>query len=447
MLKNVSLYTVGCKLNYSETSILTEKLANYGLEIKNYGENTDLFVLNTCCVTENSEKDCKKIIRQVKRKNPDTFIIVTGCYAQLKAENVANHEGVDLVLGNNEKFNIVKYVKSIEKQIQSEDKINFNKINVTDINAEDGFNIAYSSVNSNRTRAFLKIQDGCNYNCTYCVVPLARGKSRSDSITNILDSAKKLINSGYKEIILTGVNIGDYNYKKKYFLIDLLEKIEKLNINRIRISSIEPNLFTDEIISLIKSSSKFCGHFHIPLQSGDDKILSMMGRKYNTDMFRELILKLNEYIKDVNIGIDVITGFPGEDDKSFALTYEYINGLPIGYMHVFTYSERENTKSIDLKSPVTFNVRKERSQKLRNLSHRKKTEFYRKFSGSIQEVLFEKAKYLPPGKAVIEGFTRNYIRVITDGEENLENKIRKVRLKQSEDNVPIKCEILHNKYK
>lgn len=446
MFKTASLYTVGCKLNYSETSMLTKKLIDFGMIIKEYGENTDIFVLNTCCVTENSEKDCKKIIRQIKRINPNTLTIITGCYAQLKPNNLADLDEVDLILGNNEKFKIINYINSIEKYIKHNSENNQYKINVSDIYEVNEFNDAYSSFTDNRTRAFLKIQDGCNYNCSYCLVPLARGKSRSNSITQIMDNAKKLIDSGYKEIILTGVNIGDYNYRNKYFLIDLLTELEKLDIKRIRISSVEPNLLNNEIISLVKTSSKFCEHFHIPLQSGDNKILSLMKRKYKKELFRELILKLNEEIKDVNIGIDIITGFPAEDETSFVSTYEYINELQIGYMHVFSYSERDNTEAKFLNPKVSFEVKKERSQKLRNLSFRKKTEFYEKFSGTKQEVLFEKTKYLPSGKAIIEGFTRNYIRVFTDAKEKIENTIKTVMLKQPDGIKPINCEILtHSK--
>jgi threonylcarbamoyladenosine tRNA methylthiotransferase MtaB len=430
MQKTVSLHTLGCKLNYSETSSIAKQFKNRGIAIKEFGEKTDIFVLNTCTVTNNADKECKQIIRSVIRNNPDTYVIVTGCYAQIQPGEIASIEGVDLILGTNEKFKLFDYIENVDSGSLS----CFGKKEHTDVYVspfdESGFiGEAFSSDVDSRTRAFLKIQDGCDYNCAFCTIPLARGKSRSLAIDKVLDNAKKIIDSGYKEIILTGVNTGDYGFSegdKNYKLIDVLYQLDKLDIKRIRISSIEPNLLTDEIIELVKSSKKFCKHFHIPLQSGDAEILKKMKRRYNPGTFENLILKLNERIDDVGIGVDVIVGFPGESEKHFENCFNFINSLNISYLHVFNYSERRNTQAIGMDGKVDVKDRKLRSQVLRNLSNKKKYDFYLRHTGKKQDVLFETAK-----NGFIEGWTSNYIRVRVKNEKEFENNILPVRLEEA----------------
>ena len=332
MGKSVSLHTLGCKLNYSETSTLAGKFNSNGFELKDYGEKSDIFVLNTCSVTDNADKECRQIIRSVLNKNPDTYIIVTGCYAQLQPNEIAEIHGVDLVLGSNEKFKLFDYVNGFEKKELS-------CVFTSPTEEITNLDYAYSSDVESRTRAFLKIQDGCDYNCSFCTIPLARGKSRSLAMDTVIENAKKLIELGYKEIVLTGVNTGDYTYQngtpKVNKLIDVLCELDKLEIPRIRISSIEPNLLTDDIIQLVGSSDKFCSHFHIPLQSGDPETLKLMRRRYNRDFYENLIDKLNSSIPGVGIGVDVIIGFPGETDERFGNTLSFLESLNVSYLHVF----------------------------------------------------------------------------------------------------------------
>lgn len=417
-MKSVSLHTLGCKLNYSETSTIAKDFSSKGFKLNNYGEPSDIFVLNTCSVTDNADKECRQIVRSVIRDNPNTYVIVTGCYAQLQPGQIAEIEGVDLVLGINEKFKLFDYIDNFEKKELS-------CIHHTEINEVRDFDEAFSADTDSRTRAFLKIQDGCNYKCTFCTIPLARGISRSLPIEKVIDNAKKIIDSGYKEIVLTGVNTGDYNYdsnNKNFRLIDVLHELDKLNIDRIRISSIEPNLLTDEIISFAKNSDKYCNHFHIPMQSGDNDILRQMKRRYNKEFYRDLIYKLNDEIKDVGIGVDVITGFPGEEDSNFDNTYNFLDTLPVSYLHVFNYSERKNTEAILLSGKVDVRKRKNRSELLRRLSERKKLDFYTRYSGTVQNVLFESKDE----NGFIEGYTSNYIKVRTNG--NFENEIKDVSI-------------------
>jgi len=445
MLKSVSLHTLGCKLNYSETSTIAKQFEDKGYKITDYGNPCDIFVLNTCSVTENADKECRQIVRSVIRNNPETYVIVTGCYAQLQPDEIAKMEGVDLVLGANEKFKLFDYMDNFEKQnvscIDGIDKINkvdfsSTKIIRKEVYELDEFVEAFSADNDSRTRAFLKIQDGCNYKCSFCTIPMARGKSRSLDISKVVDNAKKIIDSGYKEIILTGVNTGDYDFQisldeekiLKYKLIDVLYELNKLDISRIRISSIEPNLLTDEILDLYASSNKFCNHFHIPLQSGDSEILKAMRRRYNSDFYKDLIYKINNKIKDVGIGVDVIVGFPGETDTHFDNTYKFLNSLPISYLHVFSYSERRDTVAIELPDSIDVRKRKFRSQVLRNLSNKKKFDFYSKYIGTEQEVLFETIK----DAGLIEGYTRNYIRVKTEYIAGEENSILNVKLTETD---------------
>ncbi len=417
-MKSVSLHTLGCKLNYSETSTIAKDFSSKGFKLNNYGEPSDIFVLNTCSVTDNADKECRQIVRSVIRDNPKTYVIVTGCYAQLQPGQIAEIEGVDLVLGINEKFKLFDYIDNFEKKELS-------CIHHTEINEVKDFDEAFSADTDSRTRAFLKIQDGCNYKCTFCTIPLARGISRSLPIDKVIDNAKKIIDFGYREIVLTGVNTGDYNYEnndKSFRLIDVLHELDKLDIDRIRISSIEPNLLTDEIISFAKNSDKYCKHFHIPMQSGDNEILKLMKRRYNKEFYRDLIYKLNDEIKDVGIGVDVITGFPGEEDSNFENTYNFLDTLPVSYLHVFNYSERKNTGAILLNGKVDVRKRKKRSELLRRLSERKKLDFYTQYSGTTQSVLFESKS----DDGYIEGYTSNYIRVRSG--YAIENEIRSVTL-------------------
>ncbi len=441
MSKSVSLHTLGCKLNYSETSTISGLFHLNGFKINEFGENSDIFVLNTCTVTENADKECRQIIRSVLNKNPDTYVIVTGCYAQLKPHEIAALKGVDLILGTNEKFKLFDYIDNFEKK-------SYSCIFTSPLNEITDFDYAYSSDIDSRTRAFLKIQDGCDYNCSFCTIPLARGASRSLALQMLIENAKKLIGSGYKEIVLTGVNTGDYHYLstnngttgKIFGLIDVLYELDKLDIPRIRISSIEPNLLTDDIIQLVKSSDKFCKHFHIPLQSGDNEVLKKMRRRYNRDLFEKLIYKLNEEMPGIGIGVDVIVGFPGETDGYFDNTWKFIDSLPVSYLHVFSYSERKDTDAINLPGKVDVVKRKQRSLILRELSMKKKMNFYRSNSGKTQLVLFESLKE----NGYINGFTDNYIKIKMRGAKDLENKIVPVKISEPEPAGFCSAEFINN---
>ena len=431
MPKSVALHTLGCKLNYSETSTLAGKFHENGFTLKEYGENSDIFVLNTCSVTDNADKECRQIIRSVLNRNPDTYVIITGCYAQLQPNEIASIHGVDLVLGTDEKFKLFDYINGMEKKDVS-------CVFTSPINEITDFDYAYSSDVESRTRAYLKIQDGCDYNCSFCTIPLARGASRSLAIDKVIDNANRLIDSGYKEIVLTGVNTGDYNYRfamnneqLEYKLINVLYELDKLNIQRIRISSIEPNLLTDDIIQLAKESTKLCNHFHIPMQSGDTETLKLMRRRYNVSDYENLIYKLNEQIPGIGIGVDVIIGFPGETDERFENTYTFLKSLPVSYLHVFTYSERRNTHAVTMPGRVDINTRKERSRILRELSAAKKFKFYSQNIGSIHKVLFETLK----NDGFIYGFTENYIKVKAKGAVSLENNIVNTKIVNVEENI------------
>lgn len=426
MPKSVSLHTLGCKLNYSETSTLAGKFHNNGFDLKEYGEKSDIFVLNTCSVTDNADKECRQIIRSVLGRNPDTYIIVTGCYAQLQPHEIAEIHGVDLVLGANEKFRLFDYVNGFEKK-------DLSCVFTSPINEVTEFEYAYSSDVESRTRAFLKIQDGCDYNCSFCTIPMARGASRSQNITSVIQNARQLLDSGYKEIVLTGVNTGDYNYTnptgKNLKLIDVLYELDKLNIPRIRISSIEPNLLTDEIIQLVKSSNSFCSHFHIPLQSGDPETLKLMRRRYNRDFYEKLIYKIKDTMPNCGIGVDVIVGFPGETEERFNNTYAFLESLPASYLHVFTYSERRNTHAVTMPGRVGMNVRKERSRMLRELSNAKRLKFYQSNAGKKHKVLFETIRE----DDFIFGFTENYVKVRTVAESQIENQIKQFEITAAEN--------------
>ena len=435
-MKSVSLHTLGCKLNYSETSTIAKEFNSKGFILKNFGEASDIFVLNTCSVTENADKECRQIVRSILRKKPDTYVIVTGCYAQLQPEDIAMIDGVDLVLGISEKMKLFDYIDNFEKK-------DLSCIYRSPVENATDFGEAFSADTDSRTRAFLKIQDGCDYKCTFCTIPLARGKSRSLDLKQVVINAKKIIDSGYKEIILTGVNTGDYNFQNgsgSYKLIDVLYELENLDIERIRISSIEPNLLSDEIIEFAKSSNKLCNHFHIPLQSGDGDILKLMKRRYNTEFYGNLILKLNEEIPGVGIGVDAITGFPGETDKHFENTYNFLKSLNISYLHVFTYSERRNTEAVLLPGKTDVRERRRRTELLRKLSDSKRYDFYSKHKGTLQKVLFESKT----NDDLIEGYTTNYIRVKAEAGVEFENRICDVILCEADGANSVKSEIIIN---
>ena len=413
--KRVAFHTLGCKLNFSETATISRDFLRHGFEKVDYRDTADIYVLNTCSVTENADKEARKLIRQAKRRNPESAIAVIGCYAQLKPNDIAAIDGVDIVLGAGEKFNLLNYLDSIDlnggaKVIQSE------------IDHVHTFTPSYST--GERTRSFLKIQDGCDYTCSFCTIPMARGESRSDTIDKTLQVAKEVAETDAREIVLTGVNIGDFGKGSDETFFDLIQQLEQLDgIDRIRISSIEPNLLTNEIIQFCASSQKFMPHFHIPLQSGSDKILSAMRRRYKRDLYEERVAKIKSIIPHACIGVDVIVGFPGEMDDDFLDTYNFLNELDISYLHVFTYSERPNTDAVEMGEVVPKETRAERSKMLHILSDKKRRYFNDQFIGKDRPVLFETMKN---GK--IQGHTDNYIQVQVDGDTNLINTIHPVSL-------------------
>ena len=413
--KRVAFHTLGCKLNFSETATISRDFLHHGFEKVNYRDKADIYVLNTCSVTENADKEARKFIRQVKQRNPNSSVVVIGCYAQLKPNDIAAIDGVDIVLGAEEKFNLLNHLDSINlngstKVIQSE------------IDHVHKFTPSYSS--SERTRSFLKIQDGCDYTCSFCTIPLARGQSRSDTISNTLKVAKEVAETETREIVLTGVNIGDYGKGSNETFFDLIQQLDLLDgIDRIRISSIEPNLLTNEIIEFCASSKKIMPHFHVPLQSGSDKILSAMRRRYKRDLYVNLVARIKQTIADACIGVDVIVGFPGETEKDFLDTYNFLNELDISYLHVFTYSERPNTDAIEMSEIVSKEIRRERSKMLHILSDKKRRFFHDQFISKYRQVLFENIKN---GKLL--GHTDNYIQIQMEGGSELINSIHSVKL-------------------
>ena len=413
--KRIAFHTMGCKLNLSETGTISRDFIQHGFQKVSYKEKADIYVLNTCSVTENANKEARKLIRQAKRRNPDSSIAIIGCYAQLKPNEISKIKGVDLVLGTKEKFNLLTHLEKLDIKDKT-------KIVESDIRGINSFKPSYSS--AERTRSFLKIQDGCNYTCSFCTIPLARGKSRSDSIKNTMENAKKITNRGAREIVLTGVNIGDFGHGTTETFYDLIQQLDTINeLDRIRISSIEPNLLSTQIIDFCATSKKIMPHFHIPLQSGSNKILQSMRRRYNRELYEEKIIKIKNLIPDACIGVDVIVGFPGETDSEFFKTYDYLKELDISYLHVFSYSERENTEAIKIKDVVNFEERAERSKMLHILSNKKTHLFNDKFLNSNRLVLFESIKN---GKVI--GHTDNYIQVQVDGDSKLINKILPVNL-------------------
>lgn len=421
--KTVAFHTLGCKLNFSETSSLSRMLEQEGFEKKEFDELADVYVINTCSVTDNADKECRQLVRRIQRKAPESFVVITGCYAQLKPKEISDIPGVDLVLGAAEKFNIARHIRELAKGDPA-------KICSCDIEEVSGFHSSWSV--NDRTRTFLKVQDGCDYTCSFCTIPMARGKSRSDSIINVVKNAEELAGAGVKEIVLTGVNLGDFgkgpdgsgtglpvNGREENFfqLIKELDKVE--GISRYRISSIEPNLLTNEIIEFVANSDKFMPHFHIPLQSGSNKTLAAMRRRYKRELYAERVSLIKKLLPHGAIGVDVIVGFPGESDEDFQETFEFLHALDVSYLHVFTYSERDNTHALGIKPVVPVHIRNERNKALRNLSYMKMQYFTEQHSGQTRNVLFEHEDK----NGMIEGYTDNYIRISTHRKEEWVNQI------------------------
>ena len=413
--KRVAFHTLGCKLNFSETATISRDFIRHGFEKVDYRDEADIYVLNTCSVTQNADKEARKLIRQAKRRNPNSSIAVIGCYAQLKPNDIAAIEGVDIVLGAEEKFNLLNHLDSIDLNIGT-------KVIQSEIDHLHTFTPSYSS--GERTRSFLKVQDGCDYTCSFCTIPLARGESRSDTIESTMKTAREVAATDAREIVLTGVNIGDFGKGSHETFFDLIHQLDLLDgIDRIRISSIEPNLITNEIIEFCGKSEKFMPHFHVPLQSGSDKILKAMRRRYKRSLFEGRVLKIKECIPDACIGVDVIVGFPGETDDDFLDTYHFLNELDISYLHVFTYSERPNTDADEMGKVVSKEKRAERSKMLHILSDKKRRYFHDQFIEKNRPVLFENMKN---GK--LTGHTDNYIHVQVEGDLGLINTIHPVKL-------------------
>jgi len=416
-MKKIAFYTLGCKLNYSETSSISRMCEDKGYQKVEFSETPDVFVINTCSVTDNADKKCRKIVREAKKISPDSFVTIIGCYAQLKPKEISEIPGVDAVLGAAEKFQLFENLDNFTK----------GGVFASDIKEAKAFNSSYSI--ADRTRTFLKVQDGCNYGCAFCTIPLARGKSRSDSIENIVAQARELGKTDVKEIVLTGVNIGDFGIqdgRRKEKFIDLVKALDEVEgIDRFRISSIEPNLLSDEVIEFVAQSKQFVPHFHIPLQSGSDTILRKMNRRYLSELYVRRVQKIKELMPHCCIGVDVITGFPGETEEEFLTTYNFLNELDISYLHVFTYSERPNTAAVEMDHAVPQHIRNERTTMLRGLSEKKKRYFYQQHLGQTFTVLFEED--LEDG--VMHGFTENYIRVAAKYDPLLINELKVVSLK------------------
>jgi threonylcarbamoyladenosine tRNA methylthiotransferase MtaB len=422
MKNKVAFQTLGCKLNYSETSTIGSQFIKRNYVIVDFKEKADVYVLNTCSVTESAERECRQIIRRALRQNPQAYVIVTGCYAQLRPNEITQIEGVDAVLGSSEKFKLFSILENFEKQ-------DLACVFVNPIEEAYDFGAAHSTDADNRTRAFLKIQDGCDFSCAFCTIPLARGSSRSLEVEKTVGQFKALVDKGYMEIVLTGVNVGDYGKNINSSLYELVSHLIMIDGKyRIRISSVEPNLLNDDLLKLISDSEKLCKHLHIPLQSGSPKILKAMQRRYTADYYREIIFKAKEMINDLSIGVDVIVGFPGESEEDFIQTHNFLRDIPISYLHVFTYSERPDTSAASLPASVDVTERKRRNNILRILGDKKKKLFYSEMKGTLQEVLFENSNY----NGLMHGFTSNYIRVKTDYNKLLTNEINKIRLTQIE---------------
>lgn len=422
MRKKVAFYTLGCKLNFSETSTIARGFINEGFDRVDFSESADMYVINTCSVTDNADKKFKTVVKQAQKGNPHAFIAAVGCYAQLKPEELAAVDGVDLVLGATEKFKIRDYINDLSKN-------DFGEVHSCEIENADFYVGSYAI--GDRTRAFLKVQDGCDYKCTYCTIPLARGVSRSDALENVLKNAAEISKQGIKEIVLTGVNIGDYgkgefgNKKHKHTFLDLIKALDTVaGIHRLRISSIEPNLLKNETIDFVAQSNSFVPHFHIPLQSGSDALLKLMKRRYMTALYTERVARIKAVMPNCCIGVDVIVGFPGETEEHFLETYHYLNELAISYLHVFTYSERDNTEAAEMEDVVPKQVRNKRSKMLRGLSVKKRRAFYESQIGETLSVLFEGENK----EGYIHGFTENYVKVRAPWNPELINTIHRITL-------------------
>ena len=416
-LKTVAFHTLGCKLNFSETSSISRLMEKEGFEKKPFDSLADIYVINTCSVTENADRECRYLVRQIQRKSPESFVVITGCYAQLKPKEIAEIPGVDLVLGAAEKFNMAAHIRDLVKGDSA-------KICSCDIDQVQGFHEGYSI--NDRTRAFLKVQDGCDYQCSFCTIPMARGRSRSDSLEHVLENVRNLASKGIQETVLTGVNLGDFGNtdpgtkKKSTDFFELTRALDQVKeMPRFRISSIEPNLLTNDIISLVANSERFMPHFHIPLQSGSNKILALMRRRYLRELYADRVTLIKTLMPHASIGADVIVGFPGETEEDFRETREFLHELDVSYLHVFTYSERENTRAIGMKPVVPVSVRNERNKILRNLSFQKSQYFSSLHSGQTRKVLFERSR----DKTMMEGFTDNYIKVTAPYQEDWVNRI------------------------
>ncbi|MCK7589950.1 tRNA (N(6)-L-threonylcarbamoyladenosine(37)-C(2))-methylthiotransferase MtaB [Subsaxibacter sp. CAU 1640] len=434
--KKVAFYTLGCKLNFSETSTIARSFTEEGFDRVEFGEEADIYVINTCSVTENADKRFKSIVKQTQKVNPDAFVAAVGCYAQLKPQELADVEGVDLVLGATEKFKITDYLNDLTKN-------DFGEVHSCEIEEADFYVGSYSI--GDRTRAFLKVQDGCDYKCTYCTIPLARGISRSDTMANVLKNAKEIAEQNIKEIVLTGVNIGDYgkgefgNKRHEHTFLDLVTELDKVEgIERLRISSIEPNLLKNETIDLVSKSRAFVPHFHIPLQSGSNDILKKMKRRYMRELYEDRVAKIKETMPHACIGVDVIVGFPGETDEHFLETYNFLTQLDISYLHVFTYSERDNTEAATMSGVVPKNIRAKRSKMLRGLSAKLRRKFYESQLGSERTVLFEGENK----EGYIHGFTENYIKVKAPWNPELVNTLHEVELTKIDSDGLVRFEFM-----
>ncbi len=434
--KKVAFYTLGCKLNFSETSTIARSFQNEGFDRVDFEEVADIYVINTCSVTENADKQFKQVVRKAMKLNDKAFVAAVGCYAQLKPEELVAVDGVDLVLGATEKFNITSYLNDLSKN-------DFGEVHSCEISEADFYVGSYSI--GDRTRAFLKVQDGCDYKCTYCTIPLARGISRSDALENVLKNAKEISEQNIKEIVLTGVNIGDYgkgefgNKKHEHTFLELVQELDKIDgIERLRISSIEPNLLKNETIEFVSKSRTFVPHFHIPLQSGSNEILRLMKRRYQKEIYIERVNKIREVMPHACIGVDVIVGFPGETDQLFLETYNFLNELDISYLHVFTYSERDNTEAALMENVIPANVRAKRSKMLRGLSVKKRRAFYESQIGSNRTVLFESENK----EGYIHGFTENYVKVKTPWNPELVNTLQEINLTKIDDDGAVRIEFI-----
>ncbi|HLV39891.1 tRNA (N(6)-L-threonylcarbamoyladenosine(37)-C(2))-methylthiotransferase MtaB [Xanthomarina sp.] len=437
MRKKVAFYTLGCKLNFSETSTIARSFKDEGFDRVDFNDPADIYVINTCSVTENADKRFKTIVKQAQKSNPNAFVAAIGCYAQLKPQELADVDGVDLVLGATEKFKITDYLNDLTKN-------DFGEVHSCEIDEADFYVGSYSF--GDRTRAFLKVQDGCDYKCTYCTIPLARGISRSDTLEGVLHNAREISKKNIKEIVLTGVNIGDYgkgefgNKKHEHTFLDLVKGLDEVEgIERLRISSIEPNLLKNETIDFVSKSKTFVPHFHIPLQSGSNTILKLMRRRYMKELYVDRVARIKETMPDACIGVDVIVGFPGETDELFLETYNFLNELDISYLHVFTYSERDNTVAASMDGVISKRVRAKRSKMLRGLSVKKRRAFYEGQIGSKREVLFENENK----EGYIQGFTENYVKVKVPWNPDLVNTLQEVKLTEIDHDGLMRLEFIN----